>query len=109
MDVVVFRLGAQQFGIPLAHVSQVFPVAEIAPLSGATVPVRGTIDLHGELTPVVDLGHRVAHAWTELRLEQQFILVTGPTRRVVLLADEVEGVQSIADGALVLATDLLDG
>ena len=99
MDVVVFRLGQQQFGIPVAQVGQVFPVAEIAPLPGASVPVRGTVDVHGELIPVVDLGRRSADAWTELHAEQRFILVAGPTRRLILLADEVEGVRSVSDGA----------
>jgi chemotaxis-related protein WspB len=100
LDVVVFRLGPQQFGIPVAQVGQVFPVAEIAPLAGASVPVRGAVDVHGDLMPVVDLGRRIADAWTELHAEQRFILVDGPTRRIVLLADEVEGVRSVSDDAL---------
>jgi purine-binding chemotaxis protein CheW len=100
LDVVVFRLGPQHFGIPVAQVGQVFPVTEISPLSGASVPVRGTVDVHGDLTPVVDLGRRSANAWTELYTDQQFILVEGPTRRLILLADEVEGVRSVPDGSL---------
>lgn len=112
----MFRLGPQQFGIPVAQVGQVFPVAEIAPLPGANAPVRGAVDVHGELTPVVDLGRRITDAWTELHAEQRFILVDGPTRRIILLADDVEGVRSVTDAALaegeliyvddVLATEL---
>lgn len=103
MDVVVFRLGPQKFGIPVAQVGQVFPVAEIAPLSDARVPVRGVLDVHGNLTPVIDLGRRIADAWTPLHLEQQFILVNGPTRRLVLLADEVEGLRSVTEDGLASA------
>lgn len=77
-----------------------FPVAEIAPLTGATGAVRGTVNLHGELTPVVDLGRRVSTAWTELHAEQRLVLVDGPAQRVLLLADEVEGVRTAADDAL---------
>ncbi len=77
-----------------------FSVAEIAPLPGASVPVRGAVDVHGDVTPVVDLGRRIADAWTELNAEQRFILVAGPTRRLILLADEVEGVRSVSDEAL---------
>lgn len=99
MDVVVFRLGPQHFGIPVTQVGQVFPVAEIAPLTDARVPVRGTVDIHGDLTPVIDLGRRIANSWTPLHLEQQMILVESPTQRMVLLADEVEGVRSVPDHA----------
>lgn len=87
-------------------------MVEIAPLAGASAPVRGAVDVHGELTPVVDLGRRIADAWTELHAEQRFILVTGPTRRLILLADEVEGVRSVSagapdDGELIYVDDVL--
>jgi purine-binding chemotaxis protein CheW len=103
MDVVVFRLGPQQFGIPVEQVAQVFPVAEIAPISDARAPVRGAVSVHGKVTPVVDLGRRIADAWTPLGLEQQFIYVNGPTRHLVLLADEVEGVRFVPDDAVASA------
>jgi purine-binding chemotaxis protein CheW len=99
LDVVVFRLGPQQFAIPVMQVGQVFPVAEIGPLSDARAPVRGAVDVRGNVTPVVDLGRRIADAWTPLQLEQQFIFVRGPERNLVLLADEVEGVRSVPDDA----------
>ena len=89
-----------------------FPVAEIAPLAGARAPVRGTVDVHGDVTPVIDLGRRIADTWTDLHAEQRFILVTGPTRRLILLADEVDGVRSVsgeaaAGGELIYVDDAL--
>ena len=110
MDVVVFRLGPQHFGIPVAHVGQVVPVAAIGPLPDATPPVRGAVDVHGEVMPVIDLAYGAAQTWTTLHAEQQFILVEGP-RRIVLLADEVEGVRSVPDGTypdgLIYVEDML--
>jgi len=97
LDLVIFRLGPQHFGIPVAHVDQVIPVAEIGPLLDAPPPVRGAVDVHGEVMPVIDLAYGAAQTWTTLYAEQQFILLQGP-RRIVLLADEVEGVRSIPDG-----------
>jgi purine-binding chemotaxis protein CheW len=97
LDVVVFRLGPQHFGIPVAHVGQVIPVSEIGPLPDAPPPVRGAVDVHGEVMPVIDLAYGTAQTWTTLHAEQQFILVEGP-RRMVLLADEVEGVRPVPHG-----------
>jgi purine-binding chemotaxis protein CheW len=99
LDVVVFRLGSQQFAIPVTQVGQVFPVAEISPLADARGPVRGAVDVRGNVIPVVDLGRRIAGAWTPLQLEQHFIFVNGPQRNLVLLADEIEGVRSVPDDA----------
>jgi purine-binding chemotaxis protein CheW len=107
MDVVVFRLGPQQFGIPVGRVRQVFPVAEITPQSDAPIPVRGVVDIHGDVTPVIDLGRRFAGAWTELRLEQHFILVDGATQQLALLAEDVEGVIRIPDSAVADMATLL--
>lgn len=83
----------------MAQVDQVIPVTEISPPSasvpgaGASEPVRGCIDVHGDVVPVVDLGYRRAGTWTVLELEQQFILVHGPEGRMALLADAVEDVR----------------
>jgi purine-binding chemotaxis protein CheW len=98
LDVVVFRLGSQQFRIPVTRVDQVFSVAEISPCAEMSRLIRGVVDVHGDLTPVIDLGRRVADAWTELHAEQQFILIDTATRPVILLADEVERVLTLADG-----------
>jgi chemotaxis signal transduction protein len=82
------------------RVGQVFPVAEIAPLPNAPAMVRGTVDIHGDLVPVVDFGVRTSSEWTPLHLEQQFLLVDVPGGRRVLLADEVEGVRPLGDGTI---------
>lgn len=116
MDVVVFRLGPEHFGIPVGQVDQVIPVAEIGPPSAsAGAGVRGCIDVHGDVMPVVDLGGRSAGTWTPLDLEQQFILVRRPAGRLVLLADAVEGVRSVpdsgalADDGVIAIDDVLNG
>jgi chemotaxis signal transduction protein len=108
-------LGPEHFGIPVAQVDQVIPVAEIGPpAAGASERVRGCIDVHGDVMPVVDLGGRNG-AWTALDLEQQFILVHGPAGRLVLLADAVEGVRSVpdygalADDGVIAIGDVLNG
>jgi purine-binding chemotaxis protein CheW len=95
MDVVVFRSGPRTFGIPVERVAQVFAVVEIAPLAGAPVPVRGVVDIHGSLTPVVDLGRRFAESWSELQLDGRLIYVDAAARPLLVLADDVDGVRSV--------------
>lgn len=101
IDVVVFRIGTRHFGIPIAQVGQVFPVAEIIPLADAPDPIRGLVTIRGTVTPVVDLRRRLDGCWNELRLSQRLILVQAPLRRFALLADDVDGVRHIPADALV--------
>ena len=108
VDVVAFRVGARHFGIPVAQVDQVFPVAEITPLAGAPEPVRGLVTIAGTATPVVDLQRRLEGRWSELRLHQRLILVGASSRRFALLADDVAGVTSLSEAALADASGPTD-
>ena len=101
MDVVSLRAGGRHFGISVALVERVFHVAEITPLSGAPIPICGIVNIHGVVTPVVDLRRRFEERWTELRLSQRLVAIRTPRRPLALLADEVDGVSHIADAALV--------
>jgi purine-binding chemotaxis protein CheW len=109
LDVVSFRAGGRHFGIPVAQVERVFHVAEIAPLSGAPIPIRGIVNIHGTVAPVVDLRRRFEERWTELRLSQRLVAIRTPQRPLALLADEVDGVRHIAEAALADMQALLPG
>lgn len=100
VDIVAFRVGARHFGIPVAHVDQVFPLVEITPFAGAPEPVRGVVTIAGTPTPVVDLQRRLEGRWSELRLHQRLILVRAAARRYALLADDVAGVTSLPEAEL---------
>jgi chemotaxis signal transduction protein len=103
IDVVAFRVGARHFGVPVAQVDQVFPVAEIAQLTDAPESIRGLVTIAGIATPVVDLQRRLEGRWSELRLQQRLILVRESTRRFALLADDVAGVTTLSEAELAVA------
>ena len=100
MELLVFRAGAQNFGVPVRQVGVVFPVAEIDPLPNAPGLIRGIVNVHGTVTPVVDLRRRFPRADTALRLDQRLILVFAGPRQFALLADDVDGVQRISDASI---------
>src|SRR6185312_15995830 len=54
-SVLIFRLGADRYGIPVSSVREVLPQARIAPVPGAPATVAGLIQVRGEIRPVYDL------------------------------------------------------
>jgi purine-binding chemotaxis protein CheW len=57
--VLVFRLGADRYGVPVSSVREVLPEARIALVPGAPASVAGLIQVRGEIRPVYDLRARL--------------------------------------------------
>lgn len=109
MDLLVFRFGMRDFGIPVTQVMTAFAIAEIDPLPDAPHAVRGVVNIHGAVTPVVDLQRRFSKADTPLHLDQRLLLVSVGTRRYALLADDVDGVVHVADDSISAMEALVPG
>jgi purine-binding chemotaxis protein CheW len=59
-QVVVFRLGAEEFGVPIESVQEIVRVPEtLTHVPKAPVSVEGVINLRGAVLPVVDLRRRL--------------------------------------------------
>jgi purine-binding chemotaxis protein CheW len=100
VDIVAFRVSTRHFGIPVAQVDRVIHVVEITPLAGAPELIRGFVTIEGAVIPVVDLGRRLEGRWSKLDLQQRLVLAHGGSRRVALLADDVDGVTRVPESAL---------
>ena len=53
--VLVFSLGAETYGIPIADLTEVLPSVKCSPVPRAAAEVVGVINLRGELRSVLDL------------------------------------------------------
>jgi purine-binding chemotaxis protein CheW len=109
MELLIFRAGGRPFGIAVMQGGVVFPIAEIDPLPGAPGPICGIVNIHGTVTPVIDLHRRFAHEATAPHLDQRLILVTVGSRQFALLADDVDGVQTIPDASITSMEVLVPG
>ena len=56
VPLVVFRVGKERFGIPLADLKQVFPHASITQIPGKSNLLLGVANLSGAIRSVIDLG-----------------------------------------------------
>jgi purine-binding chemotaxis protein CheW len=64
----------------------------VSPLAGAPAAIRGAIDVHGEVVPVLDLGQRLGDPPHALSADAQLVLARTARRAVALPVDEALGV-----------------
>jgi purine-binding chemotaxis protein CheW len=114
-EVVLFAAGGRRWALPLAAVDRVVAMVAVSPLPGAPAGVRGAIDVHGDVVPVLDLGVRLGEPAHPLGASGQLVLARTARRRVALPVDEslgvataplrgagtpLAGVAALADGVL---------
>ncbi len=102
MKVLAFHIGRERYALPLTAVLRVLPVARLKALPGAPHYVPGLLDLHGEVTPVIDLSRLAGTPPDAVRYDTRILLVevaaAGRLRRLGLKAERVTGVADIGAG-----------
>ncbi|MGZ5201049.1 MAG: chemotaxis protein CheW [Telluria sp.] len=105
MKVMVFHIGRERYGLPLAAVWRVVPVAQLTQLPHAPNYIAGLLDLHGEPVPVVDLSRLAGMTSDAVRYDTRILLVDyrtpgGALHKLGLKAERVSGIANIDDGCL---------
>jgi chemotaxis-related protein WspB len=105
MKVLVFHIGPDRYGLPLAGVARVLPVVALKHIPLAPPYVAGLMDLHGEPVPVIDLSRLAGLASGQLWFDTRIILLdyplaNGAQASLGLLAEHVTGVEGLDPGAL---------
>lgn len=96
-SVLVFRLGADRYGIPVSSVREVLPRALIAPVPGAPASVAGLIQVRGEIRPVYDLRQRLqmpAAAPRPAKDGETVIVLSAGGREFGIRVDNAEEIRS---------------
>lgn len=105
MKALVFHIGADRYGLPLAAVNRVLPAAALKQLPLAPDWVAGLLDLHGAPVPVIDLSRLAGRASGQVWYDTRIVLIDYPLpgggqRLLGLLAERVAGIATIAEQAL---------
>jgi purine-binding chemotaxis protein CheW len=77
-QVVGFRVGRENFGVPIGIVHEIVPMMEITAVPDSPTYVEGVINLRGRIIPVVDLRKR-------------FSETVVPNRRNRIMVTELDG------------------
>jgi purine-binding chemotaxis protein CheW len=98
---VVFRIGSERYGLPLAAVREVVNPAPMSVVPRAPRSVRGIMNLRGRVITIVDLETLLALApgrpSPEPLTQGKVVLLDRGRRDLGLLIGEVEGVHSLEE------------
>src|SRR5918994_3443220 len=101
--VLLVHLADRRFGLPLALVERVLPMAAVTPLPETSEGLIGVLNLHGEIVPVIDPRPRLGLPTPPLNGEQRLVLLAG-SARYLLWVDAIEEVVPSSDALSAVPT-----
>jgi len=92
---VIFRLGAEEYGIGIVRVSGIIRYETATPVPKAPDSVLGVINLRGRVIPIVDLCERLGRGRLVPSAHSRIIVVDAEAGSVGLAVDEASEVVAI--------------
>jgi purine-binding chemotaxis protein CheW len=99
-QVVVFELGAEQFGVDIATVESIIKMQTITSLPQAPNFVQGVTNLRGRVLPVIDLRQRFGLAPRTADKTSRIIVSGVGQTEIGMIVDGVSAVLTITEGAV---------
>lgn len=98
VQVVIFRLAGEEFGIDISQVREIIRMQDVTPMPKAPAFIEGVINLRGQIIAVMDLASRFSLD-TSARTDKTRIVVSEVGDNIVgLVVDEVPEVLRILEG-----------
>ena len=97
LHLVVFRLGSEEYAVPINTVREVVRVADITRVPQAPAHIRGVMNLRGRILPVVETRSRLGLDVAELTPQSRVVVVDVNRRIIGLLVDAVGQVTRIGE------------
>jgi chemotaxis signal transduction protein len=99
VSLLLVKLGERQYGLPLACVQRVLPMASVLGVPNAGDGLLGMLNLHGQVLPVVDPHPRFGLPSPRLTADHRLVLLKA-NAPFLLWVDEVDEVVTAAADAL---------
>ncbi len=89
IQLVVFRLGAEEYGVPITQVQEINRLSAPTKIPKAPAFVEGVINLRGKVLPVIDLKKRFGLEETTYTDEARIVVVEIASQTVGVIVDAV--------------------
>jgi purine-binding chemotaxis protein CheW len=99
-QLLTFAIGNEEYGLDILSVKKIRENTPTTPVPGVPPSIRGLINFHGLIIPVMDLRTRLGLDPAEYSRFSVVIVVSAAGKTVGLLADSVVGVLEIPAGDL---------
>lgn len=96
IQLLTFKLDDQEYAVEIANVVQVVQMVAVTRLPQGTDAVEGIINLHGEVTPVIDTRKRLGLAPKPHDPDTQLLITRVKGRTLALTVDAVSQVLALA-------------
>jgi len=106
---VVFRLDAQRYALPLATAERIVRAAEVTFLPNAPSILLGVIDIEGQILPVLNVRRRFGLPEREICPNDHFLIARTARRLVALLVDEAQGLVECSQTEVIGAAQIVPG
>jgi purine-binding chemotaxis protein CheW len=99
-DFLTFRLRQLQYGIPVSHVREIFPLPEINPVPEAPGDIIGLLNWRGKVLPIMHLDRRLGHPMQPCRINDSVIVIEWQGLQVGVIVNQVEDVLSLDESLI---------
>lgn len=106
-QLVVFKIGAEEFAADIMLTKEVVLMREITPVPGTATYVEGVMNLRGTLVPVLDLRKRLRARPTAARAEHRIIIVQLQGKSAGLIVDGASEVIRVTDDLIEPVPELI--
>jgi purine-binding chemotaxis protein CheW len=89
VQLVVFQLGTEEFGVDIKQVKEIIKVTEITRIPNSPSFVEGVINLRGQITTIMDLRKRLDLAVSEQTENTRIIIVELEKNTIGMIVDSV--------------------
>jgi len=99
-QLVVFSLGAEEYALPIAAVSEIIRFTEPRSVASEVAWIRGVIGLRGKIIPVFDLSARLELPSARDSAPGKIVILETGADQVGVMVDEVEEVLTVTSDQL---------
>lgn len=106
-QVVVFKVGAEEFAVDILLAKEVVVPREITPVPDTEEFVEGVMNLRGNLLPIIDLRKRLRARATTTQREQRIVIANIDDRTAGLIVDGASEVIRVTDDMIEPVPDVI--
>lgn len=107
LQLVVFELSGEEFGVDIMQVSEIMPISRITRIPQAPECVRGLINLRGKIIVVIDLNRRLGFSPKESDSLSRIIIVEVKDTTIGMLVNSVNGVLKLPLSSIEPTPDMI--
>jgi purine-binding chemotaxis protein CheW len=93
---VLFAIDDQTYALEIGEVERIVRAVEVKPLPEMPPHVRGVVNVHGRVLPVIDLRVRFGDKSRPIDVDDHFLIARTPTLSVILPVDSALGSRDVA-------------